>query len=266
MLLRRREPPARWVLALLLSCGALCIGVGVAAQDAMAIAPGDARVDGLRIRAFTHRYYMYQVFDTGTAPERVGQLTERVQLAVVGRDTVIIQTRGTVMHAADTSVDSLTLNRRTLAPLAQRETWNSQSPHRGWLRRGTDFHGDTASHFGTIPEESFDRKFTRKAFFEGTEILLLLALQPQFVRAGASFTVATWSYGRTLRPLLEQSKALVHVRGSARFPVQAHGRDVWVSRFGESTYWVAKDSLEVVQWEEYPEEAGFSYRFVRESP
>ncbi len=263
---RARRDARSFALALRLCAIVSCPTVTLAAQDTSALAPGNARVDGKRIRPYTYRYAVYQVptsdAEPGTRTGRVGTLIERVELSPLKGDTVIIQSRQTLLCAGDTSVDTLILDRRTLAPLAQRTTWNARYPHRGHYRRGTNFHGDSLFHFGTIPEESIDKVLARPAFFEGTEALLLRALRdPRSVTT--PFMVARLSYDET-RPRFLQGDALVHVRDTVRSPVRTRSGNVWVLRFGGTTYWVTKDSLEVLEWEEPQGEGGFLYRFVFE--
>ena len=119
-----------------------CLAVGLLGQGTQTVVPGDARVDGLKIHAYTRSYVLYEVplpgphvevpFDAPPGPTgaRYLRLLERVEVVPVDRDTLIVQTHTRVYNSGVRDSDTLKVHGHTLAPIAQRTTWDAPYPRK----------------------------------------------------------------------------------------------------------------------------------------
>lgn len=234
----------------------------VASQDTTTIVPGDARVGGAKLQPYTRRYAVYATPSTQGSDGivgHVGTLRETVELILLDGDTMVLQIREIDLGGRGVELDSITLDRHTLAPLVWRISQPGENYHGGVVFKGTK-----VSHFGVLANDSFDSLFPRPAFFEGTEPLLLPSLVGSPWLA-APVKVSMLGYDET-EQLFTSDDATVRVVPSAPPMVKRDTAGIAVVSFGSLTFWVRKNSGETVEWEEPPGEGGFILRFVLVDP
>lgn len=220
--------------------------------DASYLSVGDARVNGLAIRPFSHRFKVstvpYSPAPDDTVEERgIGE--DRVDVITRGRREALLQTT-TWPDPEGTEVDSILVDRRTLALISS---------------KSYDFFGNTyfiafrvrGRHVRFISRRrppggpdttlaSLDSTLTEQVFPRGCEQLLIYAIAP-LLREGAMFRIPLVGEDPRI-PALVVDTMDVRVTGSERYPWPgSDSTDVWVVRVGGDEFRVAKRSGRILE-------------------
>lgn len=229
--------------ALLLACAC---APAAAAQNAV-LRPGSTEVS---TRAITDRTDEFEVYsgDAGAAP--VGRMTLRTRLATVNGTPAIVRTETVWMDDELVQLDSITLNARTLAPLAMlsstTETGVDLRFTPGAVRQVDDGGWGADTSEVALPEP---------VFLGGTADVLLGALP---LAAGYTAELAVYDAGDgvdTIGVEVQEAEE-VQLPDGRRVPAW---RVLVTEAFLVSTYWMDRESHALVQFES----ADGSLRIVR---
>src|SRR6267378_2981923 len=244
---------------------------GLAAQtapfDTVFLQVGDSRIDVRSVAPRTEYWQIWSVPWHPSAEDRVkltGRMVARITIGKQASDSVIVQVRQTTYPhgaAADTLLDSVVCERRTLAVLRSRRHGDGITA--GYYFNGTQvtyFRSPTASDTGISHEEQLQEQ----AFLPGTEGLLVHVLLPLLLSRKAVYRVPL-AYYDPIRSRFIVSHEDIALLRPERLILQRQPVETWVVRAGASTIWITRKSREIVKAESFTPESDCCFtRLVRE--
>ena len=256
-----------WLDSIQRLVGLAFLALFAANQQPSVLRPGDSRLDGSRIRPYTIHYGLFEVdqgLDSTEEVTRVASITDRVQLIRVPHDSVILRIREEFWSAGDTSFDTLVLNRRTLAPIMDRQTsWNKGGGVNP-VHEGFDFRGDTVAFLGQSPDFSLDTTLKDgPAFFYESVPLILQALRDTTLLSTTLPIYMVDHNEHIYTYILARVDTISGLRSTDSLKLP-NSRNRWILTTPIGTIWVDKKSLHVVRLEHQTEDADFLWRLVQE--
>lgn len=219
--------------ALLLACA--CAPAAVA-QEAV-VRPGSAAVWTEKVTDGVEEFDVVQA-DGGGAP--IGRMTIRTRLVPMDGAAVIVRTEAIWMDDELVQVDSFTLDRRTLAPLAMRSSSTDTGVRleftRGSVRQVNE--GDWGADTSDVP-------LPEPVFAAGTTDLLLGALP---LRPGYTARLAVYDAADGIDTVAIEVQAVEEVALPDGGSISTW-RVAVTEWFVVSTYWLDRESRTLVQFE-----------------